>query len=158
MNYSMTDITGINLNLYHNEESSYDSFDSILDGFKVEFEDAVRNRLKILGMKYNGMSYYHPKSYNHEGDDIDIDIDIISQSKIIQAVLDNKDKIQAELDKNTSYSGYISHTCNKVDDVINKIQTSNEIDIIALSCIINMKFDFDIHEYIIYDEGYYENI
>lgn len=151
--YSMYDITSINFNLYCMDNIDFNqTCNDIQAGFISEYEDELKARLKELGLTYTSISYYHPKEYNFEGDDLDLNIEIYDNIPLITAIEARRDDIQTQLNKNKSYDGYWSHTCKNVEDVIKNIRNTADLDIIALRVILDIEFDFDIFEYIIFED------
>lgn len=125
-----------------NEESKA----SILSAFKGEYEDEIREALAIAGIRLDGFAYYSPREYNFATDSIDLTITLEDEGKYIEATNARRAEIQAMLDANRSYDGYMALTSDTFEEARDRM----ELPVIrALLAGIDFE-EFDIDEHIEY--------
>jgi len=145
----------LNFNLYGEEVAFNNSKESILRAFKSEYETIISMDLQLAGLELVKLEYYSPKFYNYEGDSIDPEIEVVDQAKLDTYIKNNTAGIQALLDANKSYDGYIALTPDTVEDINN-----DELMIVIQHIFNGIDFsDFDIYDHMIpYDEPDEEEI
>jgi hypothetical protein len=129
-----------------------ESKENILQEFKREYEDTIRDTLASAGVHYIGLAYYSPKFYNFATDSIDLECDIVDTVKLVEALKAKREAIQSALDANKSYDGYMAMTPDTFDEVIQEAERGH-LNIMAVTVLLSgIPFaDFDIYEYLIYE-------
>ena len=151
--YSGRSLWNCGFNLYEHEESF--NFDktkkNILREFKEQYIEEIKTKLKILGLNFKSLNYYSPHAYNFDADSIDLTISIKNKAKLKNAIVNKKEVIQEELNKNKSYDGYMALSIGTVEEELSKMEDKNyEIDIIVLNTLLNMNCsDFNIIEHFV---------
>lgn len=114
-----------------------ESKDSILSAFKEEYEEEIASKLEGAGLKLEGFNYYSPRQYNFSTDSIDIELSIVSEDKFKTAMEPLRAKVQAILDANKSYDGYLALTSESFEEAVEGME---------LPCIRALLSDIDFSE------------
>jgi len=152
------DING-SFGLYQYDDIDHaETKESILNAFKQKYEKQLIKTLDKIGMKYKNLSYYSPKYYNYEGDNLDLTLIIKDKKKFKRYILKYQDKINARLVLNKSYDGYTALTCGDTSEEIENLNSANySPDVLVLMTILNQMIDFkgfNPVEYFVYsDDG-----
>jgi len=96
---------------------------SILAGFKEEYRKDIEEALKSAGLALVKLEYYSPKFYNFATDSLDITISLENQEAYLSACEKVREDIQARLDANKSYDGYMALTADTFEEAVEKHQT-----------------------------------
>jgi len=143
----------INFGLYGQDDINFEeSKENIQAAFEHQFKDKIKNRLKEVGLKFEGFNYFSPREYNFADDALDLIVSIKDKKKLKKAIIENKEEIQELMNKNRSYDGYMAISETDADRELENIdKASYEVDIIALSVLLNkgVEFDFDINEHLV---------
>ena len=154
--YGGNTIFKINFGLYGYEDINFfKSKVEIKNAFENEYKNLLIKNLNKIGLKYCGLKYYSPKEYNFNNDSLDLTIRIINKDLFKKYILKYKEDINKALNKNNSYDGYMALTINDFEEDINNMNKPfYEPDILVLSVILNklITFDFDINDYIVFEE------
>lgn len=122
------------------------SKEAILDAFKSEYEDEIREALEKAGLKFESLEYYSPKYYNFSTDSIDLALSVVDEEKYKAAMQPLRDRVQAALDANESYDGYMALTSEGFTEAVDRMEAPC---IQALLAGIAFE-EFDINEHIDY--------
>ena len=148
--YSGAGLTGMDVSLFGMQNPFIDgekSLDNIVKGFKQDYGSAVRKAFSSIGMQVVGYNSYSPKQYNYEGDDITIVLRVSNKNTLKKAIIRNKNEIQKVLNTNRSYSGYVSHTVETVEEELERIKEEGyEPDILVLAVLLRQKVKFPDEE------------
>lgn len=126
-----------------------ESKESILAAFQGEYAEAIGKALEAAGLRVIGYEYYSPKYYNYATDSIDIEVDVADMRKLLAYIDTHKDAIQARLDANEAYDGYMPLTHSSFDELKSDIKLHN-VDITVVTHILSgIDFaSFDLNEYL----------
>jgi len=128
----------------------------ILNGFKLTYQDVIKQALLNIGIKFMGFKYYSPNTYNFSNDTLDLIIsNHVNKALLKKTIINFKDKIQKALDTNKSYDGYMALTVDSVNNELENLKKSfYKIDVLVLTTILNGLVDtsdFDYTEFIEYE-------
>jgi hypothetical protein len=152
--YAGGNMLGISFSLYGIEGIDYNA---TMDNFR---QRAWKNRgkfneiLRSIGLEIDSIEQYSPKYYNYENDDLTIILDMLDKNKYIEYLKDNRNGIEAMLNKNKSYDGYIATTVKNVDEEIKNVRLDKDPDIICIAYalsnqdIYTQEDVYDDYEYI----------
>ena len=146
------------IGLYGYEDIQFDeSKEEILENFKDEYEDQIKEALKSIGIYLKDIQTYSPKAYNFENDTIDLQIYAdIDKTLFKEAILKHKEDIQKDLNANKSYDGYIALTVKTIDEELENLDKLDyEPDIIVLISILNKLVDtssFEYTDYLVFEQ------
>lgn len=95
---------------------------------------------KKIGIKFKGLCFYNPLTYNYAIDTLDFKINkSINKKKYLNLIKKYESQINKELDKNISYDGYTALTINNVNEEINLLKNKNfEPDVLVLKTLIDL--------------------
>ena len=118
--------------LYGSEDIDYNATADALVDYIIARTEEINVRLEGIGLRLNAVSWYMPQRYNFETDDITLDIECVERASYLSYLEIAREGIQALLDKNKSYDGYMSLTVKYVDEEIDNIQHDKSPDILPI--------------------------
>ncbi len=159
MKYNGNDIFApFNAGLYGIDDGDSDrsmqwqeSKDAILDAFRREYAAKIAAALDMAGLKYIGLEYYSPRAYSFETDSIDLELEVVDETKLHAALYAHKVQIEAAIKANVSYDGYMART---VDD-FREVYRNGDLDILAVKAILS-GIDFTDAQELLYEALVYE--
>ena len=131
--YSAGGILGVSFGLYGMEDINYDETISSMLDYIAKRQMEINQRLRKIGLKLIDFASFAPMRYNYENDDLTLVIVLIDPDLYISYLESKRTEIQALLDSNKSYSGYISLTVKSVDEEINNIRKGKLPDILPIT-------------------------
>ena len=156
MIYNGTELFTNNFNLYAYDNINFqNSKKDILHAFETEYKDEIQATLARAGLEFVSLEYYSPKQYNFEGDSIDIKLNVKDKATVEKYIEANKKELQALLDGNKSYDGYMALTPENTDGLID---SHGDVSIVVLQHILQKveTADFSIHDYMEIEHMCYE--
>ena len=143
----------VSFNLYEAEDiDGEQSKENILSVFKREHLPKLKKVFSAKGLSLTKVEYYSPKSYNFEGDSLDLTIKISNKAKLKKYIQSNKSKLQDMLGQNVSRDGYMALTAGSVEEVLSNID-KGDIDPMVVTMILR---EYPISQYDVYDNFVYE--
>lgn len=145
----------IRFGLYGYEDIDFEqSKEAIQFAFEKDYKKKISDTLEKYGMKLIKFEWWSPREYNFMTDSLDPEIEIVDKDKLLAAINDNADKIQASLDTNKSYDGFIATTAENVGEVMANIGNGRGLDLMALKALLSeIDFsDFDLDEHLVREE------
>lgn len=125
-----------------------ESKSEILTAFTSEYVDEIKKALAAAGIEYKGLAYFSPNYYNFSTDSIDLTIEIVDVDKYNAALEPYRATVQAALDANKSYDGYMALTSDTFEEARDNFEPPC---IQALLSGIDFSDErFDINEHIAY--------
>ena len=106
---------------------------NILQEFEKLYKKEIVEMLIRNGLQYEGLIYFSPKEYNYNNDSIDLRVSIKNKRKLFKFIEKHKNKIQQRLNSNINYDGYIALTSSCIAEIIEKINSSGDIDIMVFT-------------------------
>jgi len=126
----------LSFNLYPAEYVIYDeTIQNIMNNMNQNHLRPLQRLFMNAGLRLHKFVWYSPKSYNYQGDSVDLMISVSDRRRLLLFIKNNKQGIQKMLDGNVSRSGYISFTSNSVDEVIQKINDNFDVDPMVIAYI-----------------------
>lgn len=154
MKYNGNDVFApFNAGLYGYEDIDIkESKESIMLNFKLEFENEISKTLKKAGITYLDLEWWSPKEYNFATDSIDLECVVENPQKLKEALLAQKEEIEAKLKTNKSYDGYIALTADSFWELLPNAMKGN-VDIIAIQVLLSdISFqNFEMEDHLIWD-------
>lgn len=121
-----------------------------------------RNHLKNLkklfstkGLTLQDLTYYSPRAYNFENDNIDLKISIHNKKKLLAYIEAHKEALQKALSANKSYDGYTALTASSVQEITEDIQNKDDVDIMVINLITAeypLSQEEDFNDLLVFDE------
>lgn len=134
------------------------SMNNVLQNFKRKYKPIISKKLNTIGLKLTNVTYYSPKYYNYEDDELDFHIKIINLKKYLDFLRKNnlisiKDDVFNDISIKDGYNTSIKN--NYYNPSIEEMSKVFELlKITASDLELNREFILDNIEY---DMRYKEN-
>ena len=143
---SDNNFTDLSFSLYSEEEINFEiTKQNILNNMNKNHLPKVRELFSHAGLLVHRFDYYSPSSYNYEGDSMDLEISIRDKVKLKRFILSQRKDIQAALDSNKSYDGYIALTQDNIEDVFKEIDETSEVDPMVINYILSKYVELNVY-------------
>jgi hypothetical protein len=146
----------VSFNLYGEEDIDFDATkDAIMDNMENNHFEPMKKLFSKYGLELKEFQWYSPSEYNFEGDSVDLVVQVKDKKKLKQFIKNNKVEIQKKLDANKSYDGYMALTSRSVNEILDKIDNRNDVDVMVIS-YIQSKYPLNMYDDV-YDRFVYED-